>query len=271
MPQQFINIGTAPNNGTGTPARTAGQIINANFTELYARYVILNGQLFGFRKAPGNSAPTYELGDAIYAGFWGANDYIHKAVLVAADASLRSSWQDEDLSSGAPGKSAYELWLEQGNSGSLTTFLNSLKGEDGPAGGQGPAGTNGTNGVDGAPGGPQGEQGVPGLSAYELWINQGNSGTLNEYLDTLKGADAVALGSIEIDDKTVIIKDANGDTIGSVDVLGDILNIDSPYDCTGKWVIGSHPNINGGDDFIGLSNAPTPTQESHITKYLISS
>lgn len=271
MPQQIINIGNAPNNGAGTPARTAGQIINANFQELYARYVILNDQLFGFRKAPGNSGTTYELGDTIYAGFWAANDYIHKAVLIAADATLRASWQDEDLSSGAPGQSAYEIWLAQGNSGSVTSYLNSLIGAPGSPGGQGEPGINGTPGQDGAPGGPQGPIGLPGLSAYELWINQGNAGTLNEYLASLQGADAVPLGSIEIDDKTVTIFDALGNSIGSVDVLGDILNIDSPYNCSGKWVIGSHPNINGGNDFIGLSNASTPTQESHIVKYLISS
>jgi hypothetical protein len=34
--QQIINVGTAPNNGTGDPARTAFQKCNDNFTELYA-------------------------------------------------------------------------------------------------------------------------------------------------------------------------------------------------------------------------------------------
>ena len=36
MTQQIINVGTAPNNGTGDPARTAFQKCNDNFTELYA-------------------------------------------------------------------------------------------------------------------------------------------------------------------------------------------------------------------------------------------
>jgi hypothetical protein len=35
MSQQTINVGAAPNDGTGTPLRTAFQYTNANFTELY--------------------------------------------------------------------------------------------------------------------------------------------------------------------------------------------------------------------------------------------
>ncbi|EIR6160636.1 phage tail protein, partial [Acinetobacter baumannii] len=35
MTKQVINVGSAANDGSGTPARTAFQYINANFTELY--------------------------------------------------------------------------------------------------------------------------------------------------------------------------------------------------------------------------------------------
>ena len=35
MAQQTINVGSAPNDGTGTPLRTAFQYTNSNFTELY--------------------------------------------------------------------------------------------------------------------------------------------------------------------------------------------------------------------------------------------
>lgn len=37
MTQQIINIGTAANDGTGDPLRTAFNKINTNFTELYAK------------------------------------------------------------------------------------------------------------------------------------------------------------------------------------------------------------------------------------------
>jgi hypothetical protein len=51
---------------------------------------------------------------------------------------------------GINGASAYDLWLEQGNSGNVDSFLNS--------------------------------------SAYELWLSQGNSGSQQDFLNTLVGA-----------------------------------------------------------------------------------
>lgn len=35
MAKQTINVGTTVNDGTGSPIRTGGQFINANFTEVY--------------------------------------------------------------------------------------------------------------------------------------------------------------------------------------------------------------------------------------------
>lgn len=59
---------------------------------------------------------------------------------------------------GAAGKSAYELWLESGNSGTREDFLNSLKGQDG------------RNGNDGLPGKDASAQGsyemLMGLNVY---------------------------------------------------------------------------------------------------------
>lgn len=37
--------------------------------------------------------------------------------------------------------------------------------------------------------GPQGEPGTPGKSAYQIWLDQGNVGTEEDYLASLKGAD----------------------------------------------------------------------------------
>lgn len=71
---------------------------------------------------------------------------------------------------GAPGESAYQLWLDQGNTGTVTDFLNSLKGAPGtpgapgapgPAGGPGPTGPTGLTGPQGPPG-STGAQGGPG-------------------------------------------------------------------------------------------------------------
>lgn len=62
---------------------------------------------------------------------------------------------------GADGKSAYELAVQQGYSGTLNEWLNSLKGPQGP---QGPAGESGVQGAQGV----QGIQGVPG-EGFEIY------------------------------------------------------------------------------------------------------
>lgn len=50
---------------------------------------------------------------------------------------------------GEDGKSAYEIWLDEGNEGTEQDFLDSLKGVDGIDGRNGTDGINGTNGQDG--------------------------------------------------------------------------------------------------------------------------
>ena len=69
-----------------------------------------------------------------------------------------------DGGSGADGKSAYEIWIEEGNVGTEQDFLDSLIGADGA-------------------------DGVDGKSAYEIWIDEGNVGTEQDFLDSLVGAD----------------------------------------------------------------------------------
>ena len=76
---------------------------------------------------------------------------------------------------GNDGKSAYEVWLEAGNTGTVQEFLDYLKGADGK---------DGKDGKDGA----DGEAGPAGQSAYQIWIAQGNTGTEQDFLNTLKGS-----------------------------------------------------------------------------------
>ena len=63
-----------------------------------------------------------------------------------------------ETNAGPKGDSAYQVWLDEGNTGSEQDYLDSLKGEKGD-------------------------------SAYKVWLDAGNSGTEAEYLDSLKGAD----------------------------------------------------------------------------------
>jgi hypothetical protein len=71
------------------------------------------------------------------------------------------------------GDSAYQVWLDQGNTGTEEDFLNALVGEPGPDGYQGIAG----------PLGPAGK------SAYQIWLDQGNTGTPEDFIEALRGAE----------------------------------------------------------------------------------
>lgn len=74
---------------------------------------------------------------------------------------------------GATGKSAYDLAVEQGFNGTLSAWLEQLKGADG---------INGINGQDGV-------NGQDGKSAYEIAIEQGYAGTKAEWIQSLQGKD----------------------------------------------------------------------------------
>ncbi len=93
--------------------------------------------------------------------------------------------------------SAYELWLDAGNEGDIETFLISLIGANGADGAAGADGMDGAEGLQGEPGatgpaGPSGVDGAPGLSAYEIWLGLGNSGTEEDFLAALSGGAAFA-------------------------------------------------------------------------------
>ncbi|WP_068280224.1 collagen-like protein [Loigolactobacillus backii] len=109
---------------------------------------------------------------------------------------------------GADGKSAYELAVVDGFSGTEAEWLASLKG---PAGNVGQTGKDGTNGADGKPG----ANGQDGKSAYEIAIAHGYTGTEAEWLASLKGADGApgssgtdADYSLAVDSIMSLVKDA---------------------------------------------------------------
>ena len=86
---------------------------------------------------------------------------------------------------GKDGKSAYEIAVEYGFVGTETEWLESLKGVDGKDGVNGKDGCDGRNGADGLPG----RDGIDGKSAYIIAVEHGFTGTENEWLQSLKGAD----------------------------------------------------------------------------------
>lgn len=145
---------------------------------------------------------------------------------------------------GATGRSAYQVWLDQGNTGTVSDYLEALRGPQGLTGDQGsegpmgsgleitgsvatrpdldtlnPApvkddayvaldtgllyiydGTTWSTGIPfkGEPGqdGADGLPGADGQSAYELWLDLGNIGTEQQFLDSLRGTDGRGVTSI---------------------------------------------------------------------------
>lgn len=95
-----------------------------------------------------------------------------------------------------PGKSAYEIALENGFVGTEQEWLESLKGEDGlpgvsphidPITGNWFIGTLDT-GVK--------AQGEDGKSAYQLWLEVGNTGTFEDFLNSIRGYSAYEVAVI---------------------------------------------------------------------------
>ena len=94
---------------------------------------------------------------------------------------------------GSNGLSAYQIWLNAGNTGTEAQFLTTLRGATGAQGPQGIQGIQGPIGLTGATGlqgiaGVNGTNGSNGLSAYQIWLNAGNTGTEAQFLTALRGA-----------------------------------------------------------------------------------
>ncbi|MCM1269804.1 MAG: hypothetical protein NC247_04140 [Ruminococcus flavefaciens] len=108
-----------------------------------------------------------------------------------------------EIQAGVNGKnrlSAYEIAVENGFVGTVSEWLESLKGADGLPGKDGINGTNGADGKDGKDGvdGQNGTDGENGLSAYELAVQGGFDGTPTEWLSSLKGRNGIDGKTVEL-------------------------------------------------------------------------
>ncbi|HJA46982.1 MAG TPA: collagen-like protein [Candidatus Limosilactobacillus excrementigallinarum] len=91
----------------------------------------------------------------------------------------------KDGKNGRDGKSAYQLAVDSGFTGSEQEWLDSLKGAQGPSGKPGQDGKPGIPGKDGA-NGKDGSNGQDGKSAYQIAVDNGFKGTEQEWLESLK-------------------------------------------------------------------------------------
>ncbi|MDE6781533.1 MAG: hypothetical protein K2J40_08755 [Ruminococcus sp.] len=120
---------------------------------------------------------------------------------------------------GKDGLSAYEIAQNNGFEGTLTQWLESLKGDKGDTGKQGVKGDKGDKGDTGKQGiqgekgdkgatgekGIKGDTGADGKSAYDVWLSHGNSGTETDFLNSLKGekGDKGDTGSASVDTEKI--------------------------------------------------------------------
>ena len=115
--------------------------------------------------------------------------------IISQDAPAKRPSENQPAVAGSDGLSAYQIAVNHGFTGSETEWLASLKGERGQQGERGPQGergSDGLNGNDGAAGaqgvpGKDGERGSDGLSAYQIAVNHGFTGSETEWLASLKG------------------------------------------------------------------------------------
>lgn len=80
---------------------------------------------------------------------------------------------------------------ESGGAGVPIVGPKGDRGEPGPKGDPGPVGPAGRDGVDGrdgsqGPKGDQGEKGSDGKSAYQIWLDLGNTGSEQDFIESLK-------------------------------------------------------------------------------------
>lgn len=90
-----------------------------------------------------------------------------------------------DHSKPKDGKSAYQIWLDAGNRGTVDDFLESLIGEQGKSTYEiwlslGHEGTV-VDFIDSI----KGEKGERGYSAYEIWLQQGHEGSEEDFIEYL--------------------------------------------------------------------------------------
>ena len=153
--------------------------------------------LFGYDAASSETVRATTVVKTLYirpSGFEGENSN------VPPTPDLYQQLLQKIIEKGKDGKSAFEIAIEHGFVGTEVEWLESLKGVDGKDGVNGKDGCDGRNGVDGLPGkdGKDGADGLPGRdgingsdgkSAYIIAVEHGFTGTENEWLQSLKGAD----------------------------------------------------------------------------------
>lgn len=133
---------------------------------------------------------------------------------------------------GEDGKNAYQIWLDEGNTGSLDEFFASFKGEPGQDGTDGAPGADGADGATG-PAGPAGDSGFTMSDDGKLTLGDANVGVgdfgssspdatlhIRHERPNLRLTDSLAPGTADFeianDNDTFFIRTIPGDNILSI-------------------------------------------------------
>ena len=156
--------------------------------------------------------------------------------------SLGNSGSEADFIAslrGPDGKSAYQSWLEAGNSGSEADFVASLVGPAGKSAYQSwlDAGNIGSEAtfVESLKGEP-GKQGPVGKSTYQIWLELGNSGTPEDFIASLRGATGASAYEVWL---------ANGNEGSEIDFLNSLKGKDGGKGGYLVWLDVSDVNEDG--------------------------
>ena len=165
---------------------TYNRVLGTEETSCFLPSELLAGtvkmSLFGYDAASSETVRATTVVKTLHirpSGFEGENSN------VSPTPDLYQQLLQKIIEKGKDGKSAFEIAVEYGFVGTEAEWLESLKGVDGKDGVNGKDGCDGRNGADGLPG----RDGIDGKSAYIIAVEHGFTGTENEWLQSLKGAD----------------------------------------------------------------------------------
>lgn len=116
MSKQIINVGAAPNDGTGDPLRTAFTKVNANFSELYGNCVTVTSNAYSCSNADMYVGVNYAgpVAISLHTGYSGAR-------LIIKDESGLCSSNAITLTGAIDNDSSAQLRI---NNGALTLIYN---------------------------------------------------------------------------------------------------------------------------------------------------
>ena len=217
--------------GTGTPTANSPGLFNQIDWSLGDPYLRVSITLTQYNSTVSSYQKLWSVPYALYTGHANTADFATN--IAHADSSNYTDMAGNGIT-GVTDNGDGTLTFTYYDGSSYTTGV--LSGLVGTAGPQGPAGQNGTN----------------GQSAYDIWLAQGNTGTQQDFLNSLQGtqgntgATGNGISSITYLNDSLIIYFSNGnDTSISLGLnQSNSINIGDYYQ--GGYVFYINPSGNGG-------------------------